>query len=98
MWLAAERPGTTSGANVIIPRPGFTTFSALPESLGLETRFYAIRKENGFRIDIDEIKRLADANTKLVLVNTPHNPTGAVVSDAELEELHEFTAGRGIQL
>jgi aspartate/methionine/tyrosine aminotransferase len=98
MWLAAERPGTKTGANVIIPRPGFTTFSALPESLGLDTRFYAIRKENGFRIDIDEIKRLADANTKLILVNTPHNPTGAVVSDAELEELHAFTAGRGIQL
>ena len=35
MWLTAE-----PGANVIIPLPGFTTFSALPESLGLETRFY----------------------------------------------------------
>ena len=55
MWLAAE-----PGANVIIPLPGFTTFSALPESLGLETRFYRVRRENGFRIDPDEIKRLAD--------------------------------------
>src|SRR3954467_3961568 len=93
MWLAAE-----AGANVIIPQPGFTTFSALPESLGLETRFYAVRKENGFRIDLDEIKRLADRNTKLILVNSPHNPTGATVSDAELDSLHEFTSSRGIQL
>jgi aspartate/methionine/tyrosine aminotransferase len=46
MWLAAE-----PGANVIIPLPGFTTFSALPESLGVETRFYRVRRENGFRID-----------------------------------------------
>jgi aspartate/methionine/tyrosine aminotransferase len=93
MWLAAE-----PRANVIIPQPGFTTFSALPESLGLETRCYAVRRENGFRIDIEQIKQLADRNTKLVLVNSPHNPTGATVSDAELDSLHEFTSSRGIQL
>jgi aspartate/methionine/tyrosine aminotransferase len=93
MWLAAE-----PGANVIIPMPGFTTFSALPESLGLETRFYRVRRENGFRIDPDEIMRLADSNTKLILVNTPHNPTGATLADHEMEALHDFTAERGIQL
>ena len=93
MWMAAE-----PGANVIIPQPGFTTFSALPESLGLETRFYRVRRENGFRIDPEEIRRLADAKTKLILVNSPHNPTGAAVSDEEMEALHEFAAGRGIQL
>jgi aspartate/methionine/tyrosine aminotransferase len=93
MWMAAE-----PGANVIIPLPGFTTFSALPESLGLETRFYQVRRENGFRIDPDEIKRLADSSTKLILVNSPHNPTGAIISDEEMEALHDFTAQRGIQL
>ena len=93
MWLAAE-----PGANVIIPLPGFTTFSALPESLGLETRFYRVRRENGFRIDPDEVKRLADSKTKLILVNSPHNPTGATISDDEMEALHDFCAERGIQL
>jgi aspartate/methionine/tyrosine aminotransferase len=93
MWLAAE-----SGANVILPLPGFTTFSALPESLGLEMRFYRVRRENNFQIDIDEIKRLADSRTKLILVNTPHNPTGATVSDAEFDDLHAFAYERGIQL
>src|SRR6266550_8268721 len=93
MWLAAE-----PGANVIIPLPGFTTFSALPESLGLETRFYRVRRENGFRIDPDEIKQLADSKTKLILVNSPHNPTGATIGDGEMEALHDFTAERGIQL
>ena len=93
MWLAAE-----PGANVIIPLPGFTTFSALPESLGLETRFYRVRRENGFHIDPDEIKRLADSKTKLILVNSPHNPTGATIGDGEMEALHDFTAERGIQL
>jgi len=93
MWLAAEQ-----GANVILPQPGFTTFSALPESLRLETRFYSIRRENEFRIDVEEIKRLADRNTKLILVNSPHNPTGATISDAEMDSLHDFASSRGIQL
>jgi aspartate/methionine/tyrosine aminotransferase len=93
MWLAAE-----PGANVILPQPGFPTFSALPESLGMETRFYGIRKENNFTMDVEEIKALADGNTKLILVNSPHNPTGATLSDEEMEYLHEFTSGHGIQL
>jgi len=93
MWLAAE-----PGANVIIPLPGFTTFSALPESLGVETRFYRVRRENGFRIDPDEIKRLVDSKTKLILINNPHNPTGATIGDAETEALHDFAAECGIQL
>jgi aspartate/methionine/tyrosine aminotransferase len=93
MWLAAE-----PGANVILPRPGFATFSAIPESLGLETRFCRVHRENGFRIDPDEIKRLADSKTKLILVNSPHHPTGAVIGDSEMEVLHDFAAERGIQL
>ena len=93
MWLAAE-----PGANVIIPLPGFTTFAALPESLGIETRFYHVRREDGFRIDPDEIKNLADSRTKLILVNSPHNPTGATISDENMEALHGFSAERGIQL
>jgi aspartate/methionine/tyrosine aminotransferase len=92
MWLAAE-----PGANVILPLPGFTTFSALPESLGIETRFYHLRRENDFHIDLDEMTRLADSRTKLILVNSPHNPTGATLSDSDMEAVHEFASQRGIQ-
>ncbi len=92
-WLAAE-----PGANVVLPRPGYPPFSALPESLAIEIRYYAVRKENDFRIDLDEIKQLVDRNTKLILINSPHNPTGATISDAELDSLHEFAASREIQL
>jgi aspartate/methionine/tyrosine aminotransferase len=93
MWLASE-----PGANVIVPLPGFATFSAVPESLGLESRFYRVRRENGFRIDADQITRLADSKTKLILINSPHHPTGATIGDAEIEALHDFAAQRGIQL
>jgi aspartate/methionine/tyrosine aminotransferase len=93
MWLAAE-----PGANVVLPRPGYPPFSALPESLGIEIRHYGVRKENDFRIDLEEIQQLVDRNTKLILVNSPHNPTGGTISDAELDTLHEFAASREIQL
>src|ERR1700751_3094920 len=92
-WLAAE-----AGANVVLPQPGYPPFSVLPESLGIETRYYSVRKENNFRIDLEEIKQLADRNTRLILINSPHNPTGATISDVELDTLHEFTASREIQL
>src|SRR5712692_8531198 len=91
-FLAAER-----GANVVLPNPGFPTNAALPESLSLEIRYYRLRRENGFRIDLDEIRRLVDRNTRLLLVNSPHNPTGAVLSEREMETLHDFCAERGIQ-
>jgi aspartate/methionine/tyrosine aminotransferase len=92
-WLAAE-----PGANVILPQPGFPPFASLPQSLGVQTRFYRIRRENEFQIDPSEIESLADRNTKLVLINNPHNPTGTTASDAVMERLHAFTASRGIVL
>ncbi|HEY9282476.1 MAG TPA: aminotransferase class I/II-fold pyridoxal phosphate-dependent enzyme [Pyrinomonadaceae bacterium] len=91
-FLAAE-----PGANVILPFPLFPPTAVIPQLLGVETRFYHLRRENGFGIDLDEVKKLADANTKLLLVNSPHNPTGATLGDEEMRELHDFAASRGIQ-
>jgi aspartate/methionine/tyrosine aminotransferase len=97
LWLlffhAAE-----AGANVVLSNPGFPTNRALAETFGLEVRHYTLRREEGFRIDLDEIRRLVDGRTGFVLVNSPHNPTGAVLSDAEMERLHDSCAERGVQL
>jgi aspartate/methionine/tyrosine aminotransferase len=90
--LAAE-----PGANVLVPSLGFPSFYEIPRGLGLEIRYYHQRRENQFRVDLDEIKKLADARTRILLVNTPHNPTGATLSDEELAALHDFSAERGIQ-
>ncbi len=91
-FLAAE-----PGANIILPFPCFPPMAALPQSFGIETRFYHLRREQHFRIDVDEIKSLIDTGTKLLLVNSPHNPTGATLSDEELRALHDFAFERGIQ-
>jgi aspartate/methionine/tyrosine aminotransferase len=91
-FLAAE-----ARANVVLPNPGFPTNTALAEAFGFDIRQYALRPERAFRIDIDEIRALVDDNTRFVLVNSPHNPTGAVLSDREMESLHDFCADRGVQ-
>jgi aspartate/methionine/tyrosine aminotransferase len=92
-WLAAE-----PGANVIVPAPGFPPFSALPQSFGLETRYYRFGRERGFAVEVEEIEALADRKTKLILVNNPHSPTGAILTDDQMDHLHAFTSDRGIQL
>jgi aspartate/methionine/tyrosine aminotransferase len=87
-----------SGANVVLPNPGFPANAALAESFGLEVRYYGVRAENQFRPDPEEIGKLVDARTAFLLVNSPHNPTGAVISDEEMRNLHDFCVDRGIQL
>lgn len=89
--LAAE-----SGANVVLPNPGFPANQAVAESLGLEVRHYTLSAEHGFRVDLEEVRRLVDNHTKIVLVNSPHNPTGSVMSETDMEALHDFCADRGI--
>ena len=91
-WMAAE-----PGANIIVPFPCFPPYVSIPRSLGLEPRFYRLRRENGFRLDLDEVKRLVDSKTRILMVNLPNNPTGAVIGDADLRALHDFAAERGIQ-
>jgi aspartate/methionine/tyrosine aminotransferase len=91
-FLAAE-----PGANVVIPNPGFPANTAVVESLGIEPRYYQLRAENQFRIDPDEIRKLIDRNTRLLLVNSPHNPTGAILSDEEMESLHDLCVERNVQ-
>jgi len=92
-WLVAE-----PGANVVLPAPGFPPFAALPQSFGLETRYYRFEKERGFTVEVEEIEALVDRKTKLILVNNPHSPTGAILTDEQMERLHAFASDRGIQL
>jgi len=56
-----------------------------------------LRPENGFQIALAEVKALIDDRTTLVLVNSPHNPTGTVLTEASRKELHDFCADRNVQ-
>ena len=93
LFVMAAEPG----ANVVLPHPGFPTNRALADCFGLEVRDYSLRPENGFKVDLDEIRAAVDANTRFVLVNSPHNPTGTVLTEPEMQALHDFCAERGVQ-
>lgn len=92
-FLAAE-----ADANVVIPRPSFPPLVDIPQSYGLELRFYDLRHEDGFGLDVAAIEHLCDQNTKLVLVNSPHNPTGATVTDEDWVRLGDHCSRNGIRL
>jgi DNA-binding transcriptional MocR family regulator len=85
------------GGNVIVPSPGFPTYHAVPEALGLELRTYSMLDESG-GFEPVRIKDLIDTNTRLIVVNTPHNPTGATVSVDAMRALQELAVTRGVQL
>ena len=84
------------GANVIVPSPSFPTVHALAEGFGVERRLYHLRPENGFAPDLDEITGLIDGRTRMPIVNSPHNPTGTCLSNADMKALHDLCAARGI--
>jgi aspartate/methionine/tyrosine aminotransferase len=93
IFLLAADPG----ANVIIPFPCFPSYEVLPEAFGYELRRYNLRRENSYQMDLDEVMHLVDRKTKILVVNSPHNPTGATLSNQEIRALHDFATERGIQ-
>jgi aspartate/methionine/tyrosine aminotransferase len=96
--LALFAVAAEPGANVVVPTPSFAPFVDIPRALGLEVRRFGLRLEQGFAIDVDEVARLADDRTKLILVNTPHNPSGAATPEDTLRALESLAERRGIQL
>jgi aspartate/methionine/tyrosine aminotransferase len=83
------------GHNVVVPTPCFPPTVAIPRALGLEVRTYRLRPEMQWAIDLDEINALVDARTEVLLINSPHNPTGAVVSDWTKQQLRAIAEFHG---
>ena len=79
-----------AGANVVIPVPDFPLFHEVPEYLGYEVRYLHLRKEEQFRPNLAELAKLVDDNTKTIVLNSPHNPTGVLYSLEEIEGFIEL--------
>jgi aspartate/methionine/tyrosine aminotransferase len=75
------------GAEVIYPDPGFPIYESVIRFAGATPVPLPLREELGFAFDPDELRRLVTKRTRLVIVNSPHNPTGAVIGREVLEEL-----------
>lgn len=88
----------TPGANVIVPFPAFQTLYEVPRYLGYDVRLLPLKPENQNRIDIDELKAMADDNTKIIVLNNPHNPTGMLMTQTEIDEIVAFAQEKGIEV
>jgi aspartate/methionine/tyrosine aminotransferase len=75
------------GDEVIYPDPGFPIYGSVINFAGATPKPLAIREELNFRFDLDELRSLVSDKTRLIIINSPANPTGGVLSDEDLAEV-----------
>ena len=75
------------GEELIIPNPGFLLYDTQVTLAGGNPINLPIREKNGFQIDPDELKSLITPKTKAILMNSPSNPTGMVISEEVMKEV-----------
>jgi len=75
------------GDEVIYPNPGFPTYEAMIRVAGGIPVPVPLKEENNFSFDLDAFQQLISKQTKLVILNSPSNPTGGVMPMADLEEI-----------
>jgi aspartate/methionine/tyrosine aminotransferase len=75
------------GDEVIYPDPGFPIYESMASYVGGKAVPCPIRQENGFRLDPDELAALVTPRTRLVILNSPANPTGGVSTRDDLERI-----------
>jgi aspartate/methionine/tyrosine aminotransferase len=75
------------GDEVIYPNPGFPIYGSLINFVNAKAVPIPLREENDFRLDVKELKSLVTPKTKLLIINSPQNPTGGVLTHEDLEEI-----------
>lgn len=76
--------------NIISIMPNYQQFHSIPRSIGVEVRDVNLKPEQGYKLDLDEIRSAVDKNTKAIMFTNPNNPTGSLLEPAEMEELVEI--------
>ena len=87
--LALVNPGET----VLVPNPGYPTYTALSQLLGARVEYYDLKEENGWQPDFDQLEEIVSRkslNCKLLWTNYPHMPTGAPASQDVFDRLVEL--------
>ncbi|RPD94312.1 aminotransferase [Candidatus Pantoea deserta] len=86
------------GDTVISVLPTYQQHYSIPASYGADVKILPLREENGFLPDVIELKSLIDDKTKLIAINNPNNPTGALIDEALLREIVEVARSAGAWL
>lgn len=84
------------GDEVLYPDPGYPAYPVVARLLGASARPYPLRPEDRFHVDPKEVERRLTASTRLVIVCSPSNPTGAVEPEERLRALADILDRRGI--
>ncbi len=79
-----------AGDEVIVPDPGYAIYRSLVNFIGAVPVSAPIRQSNDFRLDVDELRSLVTPRTRLLIVNSPANPTGGVLTRADCEAIAQL--------
>jgi len=82
----------SAGDEVLLPDPGYTTFTMNARMLDVQPVPYSLTPERDFLPSIDELEALVSPKTRLLIVNSPSNPLGAVYDRETLSELLAFAS------
>jgi aspartate/methionine/tyrosine aminotransferase len=86
------------GNHVIVTWPGYQSLYEVARAAGAQVSLHALREEDGWSLDVDRLVRSFRPETRLVVVNAPHNPTGMLPTEGEWRRLASECAAAGIRL
>jgi aspartate/methionine/tyrosine aminotransferase len=78
------------GQEVLVPNPGFPTYLSSISMCGAHAVPYPLHDQNGFRMRAADIEPLITPRTRLLIINSPQNPTGAITEPEHLKEIYEL--------
>lgn len=78
------------GDEVVYPNPGFPIYESMINYIGAKPVPAPLSQENEFRMKVDDLKKLVNKKTRLIIVNSPQNPTGGVLNKEDLEKIAEI--------
>lgn len=84
------------GDEVIYPNPGFPIYESMINFIGGKAVPIMLREEMDFSFDVNELRDLINDNTRMIIINSPQNPTGGVLAEEDLAEIADMVADRDI--
>jgi len=86
------------GDEVVYPNPGFPIYESMINYVGAKPVPIRLREELDFRLDVDELAGLINDRTKLIILNSPQNPTGGVLTEKDIAEIARVIGDRDIMV
>jgi aspartate/methionine/tyrosine aminotransferase len=78
------------GDHIIVHAPGYQSLAEVARAAGCDVSLWLAREENNWALDLDELHHLMRTNTKAIIINTPHNPTGYLMPREDYDAIHKF--------